>query len=293
MADSKELVIISGKGGTGKTSLVACLAALFGNRVVADCDVDAANLDLLLQGRVVERKEFIGGSKAAIDPKLCTRCGKCTEVCRYAAISDAFVIDRLACEGCGACHYFCPAGAVEFLPRRCGECFICQDKNDQPFIFAELLPGEENSGKLVTMVRTEARMQAQEKSIPLILIDGPPGIGCPVISSLTGTHHAVIVTEPTGSGVHDMERVVELGRHFGIPMSVVVNKSDINAEHTRTIEEFCASEGMAFLGGIPFDSTISEAQRQAKTILELVPDCGASRAIRDISRILKERMEVA
>ena len=218
MADSKELVVISGKGGTGKTSLVACLASLFKQQGRRRLRCRRGKPRPLVAGESYRKKGVHRRCKAAIDPKLCTRCGKCTEVCRYAAISDEFVIDRLACEGCGACHYFCPVGAVEFLPRRCGECFICQDKNDQPFVFAELLPGEENSGKLVTMVRTEARTKAQEKGIPLILIDGPPGIGCPVISSLTGAHHALIVTEPTGSGVHDMERVAELGRHFGIPI---------------------------------------------------------------------------
>lgn len=292
MADVSELVIISGKGGTGKTSLVACLASLFRTRVVADCDVDAANLNLILKGNVVEKKEFIGGKKATIESDLCTRCGKCLEVCRFGAISQDFVVDRVACEGCGACQVFCHAAAIDFSPRLCGECFTCTTSDGQPLVFAELLPGEENSGKLVTMVRTEARHQAEINNIPLIIIDGPPGIGCPVISSVTGTKHALIVTEPTGSGIHDMERTLQLTAHFGIKTGVVVNKSDINAEHTERIRELCEKGDQAvFLGGIPFEPNVSEAQRQAVTILDYAPICEASKAIHNIYKKLKKNME--
>ncbi len=291
MADSKELVIISGKGGTGKTSVVACLGMLSKKRAMVDCDVDAANLNLLLDGTVLEKKEFIGGSKAVIDHDLCTRCGKCREVCRFSAISEEFVVDRISCEGCGACRYFCPAGAIDFSPRLCGECLICRDRRDEPFVFAELLPGEENSGKLVTMVRTEAREQAQLHGCALTIVDGPPGIGCPVISSVTGTQYALIVTEPTSSGVHDMERVVELTRHFSIPTGVAVNKSDIDQEYTEQIKAFCGRERIDFLGAIPFESRISEAQRRGRTILEFAPQCDASRAIREIFTKLQQRME--
>lgn len=292
MADLSELVIISGKGGTGKTSLVACLASLFRERVVADCDVDAANLNLILQGKVLEKKEFTGGKKAIIRQELCTRCGKCQEVCRFGAISEDFMVNRIACEGCGACRIFCPVSAVDFGPRRCGECYTCTTADGQPFVFAELLPGEENSGKLVTMVRTEAQKQAEGKGIPLIIIDGPPGIGCPVIASLTGTTHAVIVTEPTGSGMHDLERILQLTAHFGIRTDVVVNKSDINGAHTDGIKAFCENGGHAiFLGGIPFEPKISEAQRQGVTILEYAPQCEASKAIKKLYRKLKRNME--
>jgi MinD superfamily P-loop ATPase len=282
MADSRELVIISGKGGTGKTSVAACLAFLSRNRVMADCDVDAANLNLLLEGRVVEKKEFIGGSKAVIDLDVCNWCGKCREVCRFGAISEVFVVDRVACEGCGACHYFCPASAVDFSPRLCGECLICRDRSDEPLVFAELVPGEENSGKLVTMVRTEARQQAELNSLPLLIIDGPPGIGCPVISSVTGADYVLIVTEPTRSGIHDMERVLELTRHFDIPTGVAVNKSDINREYTEQIKAFCGRDRLPFLGGIPFEPRISEAQRKGQTILEFAPECPASIEIHTI-----------
>lgn len=292
MANVSELVIISGKGGTGKTSLAACLSSLFTNRVVADCDVDAANLNLILQGNILEKKDFIGGKKAIIKSDLCTKCGKCLEVCRYGAISKEFVVDRVACEGCGACHVFCPASAVDFSPQRCGECYTCTTSDGQPLIFAELLPGEENSGKLVTMVRTEAKLQAEAHGIPLIIIDGPPGIGCPVIASVTGTSHAVIVTEPTGSGIHDMKRILQLTTHFGIKTGVVVNKSDINSDHTESIKALCENENHAvFLGGIPFEPNVSEAQRQAVTILDYAPKCEASEAIRSIFKKLKKTME--
>lgn len=291
MPDIKELVVISGKGGTGKTSLTACLASLSTRRVVADCDVDAANLNLLLNGSVVEKSAFMGGGKAVIRTDVCTRCGRCREVCRFGAISDDFVVSRTSCEGCGACHYFCPAGAVEFAPRLCGECFVCRDRLDRPFIFAELIPGEENSGKLVTMVRTAARAKAESHSLPLVLIDGPPGVGCPVISSVTGAHFVLIVTEPTTSGMHDTERVVGLARHFSIPAGLVVNRSDINQEYSEKIRAFCLKDNIAFLGGIPFEPGISLAQRQAKTILEFLPDSAASRSIRQIFEKLSERME--
>lgn len=292
MADFSELVIVSGKGGTGKTSLAACLASLFRRRVVADCDVDAANLNLILQGSVAEKKDFIGGKKAVIKSDLCTRCGKCLEVCRFGAISEDFVVDRVACEGCGACHMFCPFGAVDFSPRLCGECYTCTTGNGQPLVFAELLPGEENSGKLVTMVRTEAKRQAQARSIPLIIIDGPPGIGCPVIASVTGTNHAVVVTEPTGSGIHDMKRILQLTAHFGIKAGIVVNKSDINSTHTNSIKALCENgDQAAFLGGIPFEPKISEAQRRGVTILDYAPTCEASKAIRKIYKKIKGNME--
>lgn len=292
MADLSELVIISGKGGTGKTSLAACLASLFHSRVVADCDVDAANLNLILQGKVLETKEFIGGKKAIIRAEACTRCGKCRDVCRFGAVSEDFVVDRIACEGCGACHIFCPASAVDFGPRQCGECYTCATADGQPLVFAELLPGEENSGKLVTMVRTDAKNQAERKGIPLIIIDGPPGIGCPVIASVTGANHAVVVTEPTGSGMHDLKRVLQLTAHFGIKTSVVVNKSDINSAHTDSIRAFCQNGGYAvFLGGIPFEPRISEAQRQAVSILDYAPQCEASEAIKKLYQKLKRNME--
>lgn len=292
MADFSELVVISGKGGTGKTSLAVCLASLFHDSVVADCDVDAANLNLILQEKVLEKKEFIGGKKAIIRSELCTQCGKCRDVCRFGAISEDYVVDRIACEGCGACHIFCPASAIDFSPRKCGEWYISTTADGQPLVFAELLPGEENSGKLVTAVRTEAKRQAEINGIPLIIIDGPPGIGCPVIASVTGTTHAVIVTEPTGSGVHDLKRIFQLTTHFGIKTEVVVNKSDINSAQTDSIKAFCENGGNAvFLGGIPFEPKISEAQRQGVTILDYAPKCMASKEIKKLYQKLRRNME--
>ena len=288
----KEIVIVSGKGGTGKTSLAACLANLVRNKVMTDCDVDAANLNLVLNGYVVERQEFQGGKKARIDQDRCTRCGTCRDVCRFGAISEEFQVDQTACEGCGACHFLCPAEAVEFAPRLCGHCFVTYfGPEREPFVFAELLPGEENSGKLVAMVRNEARKQAERLGKPYILIDGPPGIGCSVISSLTGTRMAVVVTEPTPSGLHDLKRVAELARHFQIPTAVVVNKGDVNPSYTETIRHLCREHEMLFLGEIPYEPLVSEALRQAKTIVEYAPQSAASQAIRAIFETLLKHVE--
>ena len=288
----KEVVVVSGKGGTGKTSLSGALAMLLPNRVVADCDVDAANLHLILNPEQALRTSlFMGGKKARIDPESCVRCGTCREACRYDAISGDFIIDPLLCEGCGACHFLCPAEAVRFSSHLAGYCHSGTLGDNGGFVFAELLPGAENSGKLVAMVREEARKEAKEGGRPLILIDGPPGIGCPVISSLTGTSFAIIVTEPTPSGVHDLQRLVELTGHFRIKTALVVNKSDINPRYVREIKSYCAERGLIYLGEIPYEPKITEAQRQAKTILDYDPDCAASGAIYEIYTKLQYILE--
>ena len=204
----KEIVIVSGKGGTGKTSVAGSLASLLEYKVVADCDVDAANLNLLLNGRVIDSYEFSGGHKAIINPDACTGCGRCREACRFDAISRYYVVDTLSCEGCGACYFLCPAGAVSFDETLCGHYYVAETDRGDAVVFAGLLPGRENSGKLVSMVRTKAREIAESREIDLILIDGPPGIGCPVISSLTGARFAVLVTEPTMTGIHDFGRII-------------------------------------------------------------------------------------
>lgn len=291
MNDLREVVVVSGKGGTGKTSVVGALASLMTDRVAADCDVDAANLHMILGPEVLEEKEFIGGKKATIDPSRCTGCGTCREVCRFNAISETFTVDRRACEGCGACYFLCPAGAVDFSSSRAGSCFICKDKYAGPFVCAELLPGEENSGKLVAMVRNEARTLAEKNGIPLVIIDGPPGIGCPVISSMTGTHVAVIVTEPTISGLHDLERIVGLALFFNCKVGVIINKSDVNPDYCKRIEENCTAKGITFLGAIPYDSKVTEAQIQATTILDVAPDSQASEIIRIIHKKLSKILE--
>lgn len=279
----KEIVVVSGKGGTGKTSVVASLACLIGEKAMVDCDVDAANLSLVLSPKVIEEKDFYAGKKAQILPEKCTQCGVCRDMCRFDAISDSFVIDPVACEGCGACYFFCPAAAVEFETALVGRCYICDTPKGDPFVYAELFPGEENSGKLVTMVRTEAKERAERAGLSRILTDGPPGIGCPVISSITGTSLALVVTEPTASGIHDLERVIQLARHFEIPVAVIVNKSDINQSCTDSIRNYCAQKDIPLLGLLPYEKAISEAQRQGKAIVEYAPDLPVSKALRGIS----------
>ena len=282
MSNIKEVVVVSSKGGTGKTSIVGALVQLLTNRVVADCDVDAANLHMLLNPVVIEEKEFVGGKKAIIDASRCTGCGICREVCRFQAISPDYQVNQNQCEGCGACYFLCPAGAVDFPSSRAGTCYVCNDKYSKPFVYAKLFPGEENSGKLVTMVRNEARAIAEKNNIPFVIIDGPPGIGCPVIASMTGVHMAVAVTEPTIAGIHDLERIIGLAQFLKCKTAVIVNKGDINPDYSKRIEEYCAAKGSSFLGIIPYESKITEAQVQAATILDVAPDSPASKIIRGI-----------
>jgi MinD superfamily P-loop ATPase len=283
----REIVIVSGKGGTGKTSFAGCLSQLFEHKVLADCDVDASNLNLLLNGTVNDSYEFFAGRKAAIDLNICTRCGRCREICRWSAISQDYVVDTLSCEGCGACHFFCPANAVSFDEILCGHYYVAQTGQGDAVVFAELLPGAENSGKLVSTVRSLAREMAEKSGNDLILIDGPPGIGCPVISSLTGACFTILVTEPTMTGRHDLERVLRLAEHFGIETGVVMNKGDVNPSATEEIKSLCESRQINFLGSIPYEPMITEAQRQGKTVIEYAPDCAASRAIEGIYRKLR------
>jgi len=292
MADIRELVIVSGKGGTGKTSLAGTLASLFQNKIIADCDVDAANLHIILTPEeVFSQKEFTGGKKAHINLNHCTQCGVCRDICRYDAISEEFIVDPVSCEGCGACFFLCPVRAIDFTPQLAGHCYICSTSSNDCFVFAELLPGEENSGKLVAMVRSEAREEAKKEDVRLILIDGPPGIGCPVISSLTGTHLALIVTEPTPTGIHDLKRIVDLALHFKIKVALVVNKSDINPQYVTEIRQYCEKQGLAYLGEIPYEVKITEAQKEMKTILDFAPECEASRAIREIHKKIQSILE--
>lgn len=277
----KELVIISGKGGTGKTSLMAAFCSLAENKVLCDADVDAADLHLILPPGVVKRAEFQSGHTAVIDSDRCTECGLCREMCRWDAIDSAFKVNAIDCEGCGVCVHFCPEAAIEFPENTCGEWFI-SDTRCGPMVHARLGIAEENSGKLVTLVRGEARKLAEERRVPLILTDGPPGVGCPVIASIGGASAVLIVTEPTVSGRHGMERVAQLAAHFKIPAMVCVNKYDLNPDITREIEEYAAEKNIGCLGRIPFDPLFTRAMIQAQTLFEYDGDSASGLAVREI-----------
>jgi MinD superfamily P-loop ATPase len=262
----KELVVLSGKGGTGKTSIVGSLAALAQSKVLADGDVDAADLHLLLKPTVRQRHEFWSGQAAVIDPEKCTECGLCPEVCRFSAIDD-FTVDPVSCEGCGFCFNICPAEAITMKENLAGHWFISDTKYG-PLVHARLGIAQENSGKLVALVRQQAKLLAEKQALDYIISDGPPGIGCPVISSLSGAHLALLVTEPTLSGAHDLERVLGVCRHFGVPASVCINKYDINQDNTRRIENYCAEQGVEVAAKIPFDNVVTEALVQGLPVVE-------------------------
>lgn len=266
----KEIVIISGKGGTGKTSITAAFASLAKNKVMADCDVDAADLHLILSPEIQHEEDFYSGKTAFIRKNDCTECGKCVEVCQFDAISPDFVVDPVACEGCGVCVYFCPVDAIDFNENLSGRWFISKTRFG-PMVHAKLGIAEENSGKLVTLVRRQAKLLAEEQKADYIIVDGAPGIGCPVISSITGANAVLVVTEPTLSGRHDLERVVSLAAdHFQIPTFVCVNKFDLNGEMTDQIESFCRDRNIGFVGKIPYDTIVTAAMVLGKTIIEFL-----------------------
>jgi MinD superfamily P-loop ATPase len=279
----KELVIISGKGGTGKTSVTASFAALAKNAVLADCDVDAADLHLILNPKIFSRHDFYSGHEAVIRPADCTACGLCQTLCRFDAIQESggtFEIDFSSCEGCGVCVEFCPAKAIDFPDRLCGAWFVSKTRFGT-MIHARLGIGAENSGKLVSTVRQQAKQVAAAVQADWILTDGPPGTGCPVIASITGADAVLAVTEPTCSGQHDLLRVLELTRHFKIPAFVCVNKWDINPEMTGQIEAVAAEAGAAVSGRIPYDKSITMAQINGQSVVEL-NNGAASQAIQTL-----------
>ena len=276
MQDSvRETVIISGKGGTGKTSIAASFAALASGAVLADCDVDAADLHLILAPEVRRREEFRSGYQASIRQDECTACGECARLCRFDAIqriehsSDKveYVVSPTACEGCGVCVRFCPALAIDFDEQVCGE-WMVSDTRFGPMVHAKLGIAAENSGKLVSAVRAQAREVAKERGLKSVLIDGSPGIGCPVIASLTGAHLALVVTEPTLSGEHDLERVLQLTQHFGIPAMICVNKWDLNPSMTERIERAAEARGATVAGRVRYDTTVTAAQVRAQAVVE-------------------------
>jgi MinD superfamily P-loop ATPase len=287
----KELVIISGKGGTGKTSIVAAFASLAENKVLSDADVDAADLHLLMNPQTTERRDFQAGHSAIINLDQCTACGLCRTLCRYNAISEDYIVNRMDCEGCGVCVYFCPEKAVDFPLKTCGEWYLSETRFG-PMVHARLGIAEENSGKLVTLVRQEARKVAEAKNLDLILTDGPPGIGCPVIASLGGASAALIVTEPTVAGRHDMERVAELADFFKVPVMVCVNKADLNPDSTREIKRYAEEKKYAFAGAIPFDPVFTKAMVAGRTVIEYDGRTEAAAALRTIWQNVLSHIEL-
>jgi MinD superfamily P-loop ATPase len=290
----KQLVILSGKGGSGKTSVVAALAHLakYGEEpittVMADVDVDAANLDLILSPKVMKEEDFWGGQIAIINQDVCISCGDCEQVCRFDAISHddlTYDIDPIACDGCAACVYACPVDAIRMEEQIVGQWFQSESVYG-PLFHASLKPAQENSGKLVTVVKQHARLEALDFDYSLVLIDGPPGIGCPVISAASGADLALIVAEPTVSGVSDMQRILKTTNHFGIRSLVCINKADIYPESTEQIINYCRENEIEYVGSIPFDSIMTEAMVNGKSIIEYAPESKASQAIEEIWRSL-------
>ncbi len=287
----KQIVILSGKGGTGKTSVAGGFIALSKKCVSADCDVDAANLNLLFSSRQISKSIFSGGKKAKIKSGHCTACGKCEEICRFGAIKydgpgngrveKTFTVDEVACEGCGICHRFCAEGAIEFLPADCGDIYL-SDTEYGPQFHARLNPGEGNSGKMVSDIRDRAMALAEERKYELLILDGSPGIGCPVIASITGVDIVVLVTEPTLSGFHDLKRVFELTRQLGPKSGVIINKADINSSISTQIENWCESENCSILGRIPYMDEFFEAQKKGKTVIEDNVNSEASKILKTI-----------
>jgi MinD superfamily P-loop ATPase len=283
----KQLVILSGKGGTGKTSLAAAFAHLasqsqLADRVVlADADVDAANLDLVLQPHLLEQEDFRGEQVAVIDESTCASCGDCAAVCRFDAIhhtDDLYAIDPVACDGCAACVYQCPNQSISMHEQVAGV-FCVSDTRYGPLYHANLHPGQENSGKLVTLVRQRARLRALDENRELVIVDGPPGTGCPVISAASGADLALIVAEPSAAGIHDMKRILQITEHFQLPSLVCINKADIYLLGTRQIEAYCWDNDFELAGRIPFDEAVTEAMMRGEPVTARFPASLASRAV--------------
>jgi MinD superfamily P-loop ATPase len=275
----KQITILSGKGGTGKTTLTASFAVLANDPVLADCDVDAPDLHMLLHPRIIETKEFRGSKLAMIDETKCVQCGLCREKCRFDAITEKLEVDPFACEGCGVCTIVCPVDAITLNERNSGHAYISKTEYGW-MAHAMLSPSESNSGKLVTLVRQNAKILAQREKNDLIIIDGPPGIGCPVIASVTGVDIGVIVTEPTMSGIHDLERALQMLKHFNVPPIVCINMYDLNKENTGKIVRFCEESGIKVAGKIPFNPVVTKAMVNGKPILEYEPESDVAQEIR-------------
>lgn len=286
----KQFVILSGKGGTGKTSIAAAFAHLLSLEnapfrvVLADADVDASNLELVLSPTIISREDFWGGQIAVIDADTCLGCGTCEEVCRFDAVykdENIYRVDPIACEGCAACVYQCPEESITMREQIVGQWFR-SDSRYGPLFHAALRPAQENSGKLVTLVKQQARLLALDEGYDLVLVDGPPGIGCPVISATSGASLALIVAEPTTAGIHDMRRVLETTAHFSVPALVCINKADIYPKGAAEIEEFCHEQGIQVVGKIPFDPAVTESMVQGQPVTAYRPAAPASLALSDI-----------
>ncbi len=301
----RQLVIVSGKGGTGKTSLAASFAQLNQRAqvttVIVDADVDASNLELLLEPYDNQTEPFHAGVKAYIDPLLCIECGRCEEACRFSAISSpdqakpgratigGYFVNVLACEGCAACQVVCPVEAISMQTQQAG---IWQRSNTRfgMLYHASLFPGQENSGKLVTLIKQQARLHAVEEGLKVILVDGPPGIGCPVISAFSGADLALIITEATLSGLSDLERILTTIRHFKLPAVLCINKSDLNPQGSQAIRKYAKKENLIVLGEIPYDPVFLEAVISGKPVTDTQSDTPAQQAIHAIWQKTLERL---
>lgn len=263
----KQLTVISGKGGTGKTSITAAFASLADDAVFADCDVDAADLHLILKPQIKKTVGFHGLKLACIDKEQCIDCKKCYDSCRFGAIDEEINLIKESCEGCGVCEYVCPVDAITMVDRDSGFAYISETRFG-PMAHAVLKTAEEASGKLVTVVRENAKTLAEEKKKDIVIIDGPPGIGCPVIASLTGVDLVLIITEPTLSAIHDLERILGVAHHFEIPAVVCINKYDINLDNTKKIEQYCKNNSIKVVGKLPYDTIVTEAMIHEKNVIE-------------------------
>ncbi|MEW6567634.1 MAG: ATP-binding protein [Chloroflexota bacterium] len=296
----RQLVVLSGKGGTGKTSVAAAFAHLAHagpsplRCVLADADVDAPNIELLLRPRRLEEHEFTAGRVAVIDQDRCEACGLCVEACRFDAVSPSppHQVDGIACEGCAACFYVCPEEAIQMQPQRGGSWFRSQTDYG-PLFHAALLPGQENSGKLVTLVKQHARLHALDGGFEATLVDGPPGIGCPVISAISGADLALAVAEATNSGLHDLERALATTTHFGVPALACINRWDIDPDNATRIEDECRRQGVEVVGRIPFDPAVTVAMVQGEPVTVRFPEAPASLALAEIWRKVATRLNGA
>ncbi|MGD2142893.1 MAG: ATP-binding protein [Anaerolineae bacterium] len=297
----KQLVILSGKGGTGKTTVAAALAHLAARDlaiVMADADVDAANLELVLEPTRVEEHDFRSGKRAVIEPQKCTACGVCETACRFDAIrsptesvsSRVYRVDALSCEGCASCFYQCPEGAIRMEEQIAGRWFR-SDSRFGPLFHAHLFAGHENSGKLVTLVKQQGRLLASDTGARLLLVDGPPGIGCPVISASAGADLALLVVEPTVSGVHDLERILGTTEHFGVPALVVINKADLSSSRSDQVAQFCAQRAIEVLGRIPYNTVVTEAMVDGRPVTAYT-DGAVSQALHHVWRRVKMHLEL-